>query len=68
MNRLSIGIIGVGMVGAPLKRYFEEFKGYKRGEDLFLYDIDPKKGYYDDINQADVIFISVPTPSSPDGS
>jgi len=56
------------MVGAPLKRYFEEEKNYRRGEDLFLYDIDPKKGYFDDTNLADIIFISVPTPRSPEGS
>lgn len=56
------------MVGTPLKRYFEEIRGHHRGEDLFLYDIDPKKGYFDDVNQADIIFISVPSPRSPDGS
>lgn len=56
------------MVGAQTKRYFEEVKGYGRGKDLFLYDTDPSKGYFDDINEADIIFVSVPTPSSPDGS
>lgn len=66
-NNHKIGIIGVGMVGTPLKRWFEE-KGYKRGEDLFLYDIDPKKGYSDDVNSADIIFICVPTPRAADGS
>jgi UDPglucose 6-dehydrogenase len=66
--KLKIGIAGVGMVGTPLRRYLEEVKNYKREEDLFLYDIDPKKGYFDDISKADVIFISVPTPRSPDGS
>ncbi len=64
----KIGIIGVGMVGTPLKRYFEEVQGYERGKDLFLYDLDPKKDYFDDINQADIIFISVPSPRSSDGS
>ncbi len=64
----KIGIIGVGMVGAPLARYFQEVKGYARGKDLFLFDTDPVKGYDDDINRADVIFISVPSPRSPDGS
>ena len=70
MNNIktTIGIIGVGMVGTPLKRYFEELQGYTRGKDLFLYDLDPKKGFSDDINNAEVIFISVPTPRSPDGS
>lgn len=67
-KKLKISVIGIGMVGTPLKRYFEEIKGYSRGKDLFLYDIDPKKGYFDDINEADVVFISVPTPKSPDGS
>lgn len=56
------------MVGTPLKRYFEEEKGYCRGQDLFLYDIDQRKGYFDDVNQADIIFISVPSPRASDGS
>lgn len=67
-NRFKIGIIGVGMVGTPLKRYFEEELGHHRGSDLFLYDLDPKKDYFDDINQADIIFISVPSPRASDGS
>lgn len=67
-KKWKIGIIGVGMVGTPLKRYFEELRGHRRGDDLFLYDIDPQKSYFDDINQAEIIFISVPTPRSPDGS
>ena len=56
------------MVGTPLKRYFEELRGHRRGADLFLYDTDPKKGYFDDINQTEIIFISVPTSRSQDGS
>jgi len=56
------------MVGAPIKRYFEEYKGYARSRDLFLYDKDTAKGYADDVNQSDVIFIAVPTPRSADGS
>lgn len=65
---LKVGIIGVGMVGGTLKRYLEEKRGFLRGEALFLYDTDPKKGFDDDINNADVIFVSVPTPSNHDGS
>lgn len=68
MDNPKVGIIGVGMVGSPLKRWFEEFKGYERGKDLFLYDIDPKKGYFDDVSNADVIFVAVPSPRNPDGS
>lgn len=60
--------MGVGMVGTPLKRYFEEEKGYTRGQNLFLYDIDFKKEYQDSISEADVIFICVPTPRMKDGS
>ncbi len=67
-KKIKIGIVGVGMVGGPLKRYFEEHKGYLRGKDLFLFDTDPKKGFYDPVNKADVIFISVPTPRSKNGS
>src|SRR3989338_1575974 len=66
-KKLRVGIIGIGMVGTPLKRWFEE-SGYKRGEDLFLYDIDPKKAYFDNINMAQIIFIAVPTPRRNDGS
>lgn len=60
----KIGIIGVGMIGLPLKIYFEK-KGYKRGRDLFCYS---RKNYKDDINKADIIFVCVPTPRSKDGS
>lgn len=56
------------MVGGPLARYFEEVKKYERGKDLFLFDTDPRKEFADDINLADVIFISVPTPRNHDGS
>ncbi len=56
------------MVGGPIKRWFEDINGYKRGRDLFCYDVDPKKGYADDVNKSDIIFVSVPTPPNPDGS
>lgn len=64
----KIGIIGIGMVGSQLARYFGEIKKLARGDNLFLYDIDPKKDYFDDVSRADVIFVCVPTPRSPDGS
>ena len=67
MKNPKIGIVGIGMVGGPLKKYFEE-KGLKRGKDLFCYDADKKKGFFDDVSKADIIFISVPTPRNPDGS
>jgi len=66
-NKLRVGIIGLGMVGDPIRRWFGELKGYKRGKDLFCFDTDKKKGFSDDINKADVIFIAVPTPSPKGG-
>lgn len=66
-DQIKIGIIGIGMVGTPLMRWFLE-KGWQRGKTLFCYDADPKKDYFDDINQARIIFICVPTPPAPDGS
>ena len=68
MYHPNIGIIGVGWVGAQVKRYFEEHKGYEAGKDLFTYDIDPAK-QVGDINKAEVLFVVVPTPRNPkDGS
>ncbi len=68
LSKIRVGIIGLGMVGEPIRKWFEELMGYKRGKDLFCYDADPKKGYADDINKADVIFVAVPTPPNSDGS
>lgn len=67
-DAVKLGIAGLGMVGSPLKRYFEELRGYRRGENLFLYDVDSSKGYLDDLGRADIIFICVPSPRSSSGS
>ncbi|HEY4523499.1 MAG TPA: hypothetical protein VJK04_01340 [Candidatus Paceibacterota bacterium] len=67
-HSFNIGVVGVGMVGTPLARYFAEHKGYRRGKELFLFDINPEKNYGDDVGKADIIFICVPTPSAKDGS
>ena len=67
-KRLKIAIIGLGRVGEPIKRWFEEYHNYRRKKDLFCYDTDPKKGYSDNFNLADIIFVAVPTPPNPDGS
>ena len=68
IRNLKIGIIGLGMVGDPIRWWFEEKKGYKRGENLFCYDTDPTMGIFDDYNQADIIWVCGPTPPNPDGS
>ena len=67
-SKTKIGIVGLGMVGDTLRRWFEEIKGYRHGQELFCYDLDPKKGASDDYGKADIIFVAVPTPPNPDGS
>mgnify|MGYP001590183970 CR=1 FL=1 len=62
MSRVPIGIVGIGMVGGQLARYFFEERKYERGKDLFLCDADLSKGYTDDVNAASVVFMCVPTP------
>lgn len=54
---LKIGIIGVGMVGGSLKRYFESKKNKP-----FIYDKYNHLGSPDEVNKAEIIFICVPTP------
>lgn len=68
MPKLKIGIIGLGMVGDTIRQWFQEIKHYKRGTDLFCYDTDAQKSYRDDLTQADIIFVAVPTPPKTDGS
>jgi len=57
LKNLKIGIMGVGMVGGALKNYFESI-----GKKIFLYDNGKNFGSVEEINQADIIFICVPTP------
>ena len=54
----KLAIVGVGMVGGALKSYFEKIKNIKP----FLYDKGKDLGSMQEVNQADVIFICVPTP------
>jgi len=56
-KHLKIGIIGVGMVGGTVARYFESI-----GRTPFLYDKYNGKGSLDEVNEADAVFICVPTP------
>jgi len=56
-DKMGIGIVGVGMVGGALKNYFE-----KQKINLFLYDKGKNFGSMEEVNQADVIFVCVPTP------
>ena len=54
----KFGVIGVGMVGGALQRYFEKIREIKP----FLYDKGKNLGSPQEINKAEVIFICVPTP------
>lgn len=59
-DRTKISFVGCGFVGGTWVRYLEE-RGYRRGRDLFCYD--PGKNFFDDINQAEIVVICVPTPA-----
>ena len=59
----KIGIVGTGMVGGAMQRYFEK----KEGLELFLYDNGKNVGSPQEVNQAELIFICVPTPYLKDG-
>lgn len=61
LKDLKIGIVGVGMVGGALKKYFE-----KKGIKPFVFDKGQNLGSMDEVNQADMIFVSVPTPFDKD--
>ncbi|MCL5010736.1 MAG: hypothetical protein M1127_00790 [Patescibacteria group bacterium] len=66
LNEISIGIIGIGMVGGALRQYFEK-NNRKIKEGLFIYD--PAKGFdsVEELNKADIVFVCVPTPYLKDG-
>lgn len=57
----KIGIMGVGMVGGAMQRYFADQK-------INVIAYDPAKGFNDknEINKAEIIFICVPTPFNPE--
>ncbi len=58
-NAYKIGIVGTGMVGGALKRYYESI-----GQKTFIYDKYKNLGSPKELNEADLIFICVPTPYS----
>ena len=62
MKKTKVGIMGLGMVGGAMQKYFEKNRGYVMGQDLFGYD--PARGPKDpaELNKAEVVFICVPTP------
>jgi len=62
LKDIKLGIIGVGMVGGALKKYFE-----KQERKPFVYDKGQNLGSMDEVNQADIIFVCVPTPFDKNG-
>ncbi len=60
---MKIGIIGVGMVGTVVRH------GLMRiGHDVLVYDVKLPNTSLKDVLSSEIIFISVPTPSRPDGT
>ena len=65
----KIGIIGRGFVGSAVEFGFSAQTGCDA--ELKVYDKDPSKSIHtleETVNESDFIFLSVPTPSNPDGS
>src|SRR3989344_1466303 len=60
ITKEKIGIIGVGVVGGALKKWYES-----QGHQVFLHDVPKNIGSKKSVNHADIIFIAVPTPHDP---
>lgn len=60
MKEHKIAIVGIGMVGGALRKWFE-----KQDCELFLYDI-KGIGSLEEVNKADYVYICVPTPHKED--
>lgn len=66
---MKIGIIGRGFVGSAINNGFSCDQNYPA--DIKIYDINPKLSSHsleETVNQSEIIFLSVPTPSNIDGS
>ena len=65
----KIGIIGRGIVGSAVEFGFSAQAGCDA--EVRIYDKNPTKSTHtleETVNKSDFIFLSVPTPSNPDGS
>lgn len=63
MSKSSIGFIGQGFVGKNMANEFEE-----RGFETIRYSLEPEYvGNKEKIKECDIVFIAVPTPTTPDG-
>jgi UDP-glucose 6-dehydrogenase len=59
---LTVGLVGVGVVGGALREWLTKATEHA----IKVYD--PAKGFFDSLEGCDVTFISVPVPTSADGS
>ena len=65
----KIGVVGKGFVGSAVAHGFSESVGYRA--EIRVFDKDPKLSQNtleDLVKNSEIVFISVPTPSNPDGS
>src|SRR3989338_9622983 len=60
---MRVGIIGVGFVGKAVRHGLTRI-----GHDIVQFDINLTETSLEDVLDCEVVFISVPTPPSPDGS
>ena len=61
---MNIGVIGLGMVGTQVQRWFDA-----KGHDLWVHDKNKESHSMAEVNEnADYIFVCVPTPQAKDGS
>jgi nucleotide sugar dehydrogenase len=70
MNKINIGIIGFGFVGSSVAFGFSPQTGFDQAT-IRIFDKDSSKSTHsleEVLNESDFIFLSVPTPSSADGS
>jgi UDPglucose 6-dehydrogenase len=70
MEKINIGIIGFGFVGSSVAYGFSPQTGFDRAT-IRIYDKDSSKSTHSlgsVLDNSDFIFLSVPTPSNPDGS
>jgi len=58
IEKIKVGIAGVGMVGGALEEYFKK----KESVEIFLYDKGKDIGSPEEIDKADIVFVCVPTP------
>ena len=63
MEIKSIGIIGVGFVGGAVENYFANHSDLE----VFIFDKFKERGSIEEVNQADCIFVCVPTPFDMEG-